>query len=417
MTVDINAALALPCGIVLKNRIAKAALTEGIADSRNRANSRLTNLYRRWAQGGSGLLITGNVQVDRRYLERPGNMAIDGNGGLDAMRAVAEAGSVGGTQIWMQINHPGRQTPIYLNPHPVGPSATALDFSGGDFNGIGFGDPRALTGEEVEDIIRRFAHVAATARECGFTGVQIHAAHGYLLSEFLTPRVNRRTDKWGGPLENRARLLLEIVRAARTAVGPKLAVSVKLNSSDFQKGGFTHDECLQVARWLDEAGIDLIELSGGNYEQLSMGGAENEVDVLPVKESTRSREAYFLSYAESVRLAVRNTPLMVTGGFRSRAAMDAALAEGAASVIGLGRPLCSAPDAPAKLLDRTRATCAEDDGKLSVGTTLGYYYMQLTRLADNAPLYTLTDSEQAQRDLGEHELGKAAALESRELVS
>jgi 2,4-dienoyl-CoA reductase-like NADH-dependent reductase (Old Yellow Enzyme family) len=415
MTIDIESKLTLPCGIILKNRLAKAALTEGIADAHNRANSRLTNLYARWAAGGCGLLLTGNVQVDRRYLERPGNMAVDGNGGLDALRAVAEAGSADNTQIWMQINHPGRQTPIYLNPRPVGPSATALDFGGGDFNGIGFGDPRALTGDEVEDIVRRFAHVSAAARETGFTGVQIHAAHGYLLSQFLTPRVNKRTDKWGGPLENRARLLLEIVRAARRAVGPNLAVSVKLNSSDFQKGGFSHEECLQVVQWLDEEGVDLLELSGGNYEQLSMGGAENETDVLPVKESTRQREAYFLAYAESIRQTVRNTPLMVTGGFRSRAAMDEALAEGAASVIGLGRPLCSAPDAANHLLDRSAASCAEPD--LSVATTLGYYYMQLTRLADNAKLYTHADCEQAQIDLGEHELAKASALQGRELVS
>ena len=414
MTIDIESALTLPCGIVLKNRLCKAALTEGIADEWNRANSRLANLYGRWAAGGCGLLLTGNVHIDRRYLERPGNMAVDGNGGQEGLRAVAEAGSANNTHIWMQINHPGRQTPSYVNPNPVGPSAIPLDL-GGDFNGIGFGNPRALTGDEVEDIIRRFAHVCATARETGFTGVQIHAAHGYLLSQFLTPLANQRTDKWGGSLENRARLLLEIVRGARKAIGPNLAVSVKLNSSDFQKGGFSHEECLQVVQWLDQEGVDLLELSGGNYEQPSMGGAASDTDVLPVKESTRLREANFMAYAESIRQTVKNTPLMVTGGFRSRAAMDEALAGGAASVIGLGRPLCSTPDAAQGLLDGSTPSCAEAD--LSVVTTLGYYYMQLTRLADNAPLYTHDDCEQAQIDLGEHERAKAEALEGRVLAS
>jgi 2,4-dienoyl-CoA reductase-like NADH-dependent reductase (Old Yellow Enzyme family) len=415
MAVDIESPLALPCGVVLKNRLCKAALTEGIADPLNRANPRLSNLYSRWGAGGSGLLITGNVQVDRRYLERPGNMAVDGNGGLDALADLARAGSAGGAQVWMQINHPGRQTPIYLNPHPVAPSAVPLAFD--DFNGIRFGAPRALTGAEVEDIVRRFAHVAAAARACGFTGVQVHAAHGYLLSEFLSPLANQRTDRWGGPLENRARLLLEVVRAVRAVVGPALAVSVKLNSSDFQKGGFSHEDCLRVVGWLDEAGVDLLELSGGNYEQPSMGGAESDTDVLPVKASTRAREAYFLAYAESVRRAVRNTPLMVTGGFRSRAAMDAALAEGAADVIGLGRPLCSDSDIPGALLDRSAAACDDSDGALKVGTSIGYYYMQITRLADDAALYAVADSEQAQRDLSEHELARAAGLVGRDLAA
>jgi len=416
MAIDINRSLALPCGIVLKNRIAKAALTEGLADSLNRATPRLANLYGLWPAGCAGLAITGNVQVDRRYLERPGNVAVDGNGGLEALRELARAGSAHGAHVWMQINHPGRQTPVYLNPRPVAPSAIALTFEDDGFNGIRFGPPRALSAEEVEDIARRFGHVAAVARETGFTGVQIHAAHGYLLSQFLSPRANQRTDAWGGTLENRARLLLEAVRAARRAVGPDLAVSVKLNSSDFQKGGFTHDECLQVVRWLDEAGIDLLELSGGNYEQPTMGGAEIDIDALPVKESTRAREAYFLAYAESVRRVVRRTPIMVTGGFRSRAAMDAALAEGAADVIGLGRPLCSDPGIPGRLLDRSATACDNADQKLRVGTTIGYYYMQLVRLADGAPLYAVAESEQAQRDLMQHELARAADLVGREVA-
>jgi 2,4-dienoyl-CoA reductase-like NADH-dependent reductase (Old Yellow Enzyme family) len=416
MAIDIERALVLPCGIVLKNRLAKAALTEGVADTLNRATPALAHLYGRWAAGGAGLLLTGNVQIDRRYLERPGNVAVDGNGGLDALAKVAEAGSADGTQIWMQINHPGRQTPIYLNPRPAAPSAAPLALGEAGFSGIRFGDPRALTGDEVEDIVRRFGHVAAVARQTGFTGVQIHAAHGYLLSQFLSPHANRRTDRWGGSLENRARLLLEAVRAARRAVGPNLGVSVKLNSSDFQKGGFTHEECLQVAHWLDEAGLDLLELSGGNYEQPSMTGVGLEVDPIPVKETTRRREAYFLAYAESVRRVMRRTRVMLTGGFRSRAAMDAALAEDAADVIGLGRPLCAEPDAPAKLLDRLVPRCGEAEEAPGAVPTMGYYYMQLVRLAHARPPYAPAEGMQAQDDLMEHELGKARDLVGRDVA-
>ncbi len=411
--VDIAEPLVLPCGITLKNRLVKAALTEGVADTLSRVDGRLINLYRRWAAGGSGLLITGNVQVDRRYLERPGNMVIDGNGGLDTMRALAEAGAENGTAMWMQINHPGRQTPIYLNPHPVAPSDVALDIA--DFAGIKFGAPRALAESEVEDIVSRFGHVAATAAECGFSGVQIHSAHGYLLSQFLSPKANRRTDRWGGPLENRARLLLEVVRAARRAVGPKGAVSVKLNSSDFQQGGFTHDECLQVVRWLDAEGIDLLEISGGNYEQPSMGGAAPSADALPVKESTRRREAYFMEYAESLQALGLTVPLMVTGGFRSRAAMDEALASGAANAIGLGRPLCSQPDFPNRLLDGSTPVFDGGEHRLNPASAIGYYYMNLARLADNRPLYAPEDSDAAHRDLLENEKAMAAALADRRL--
>ncbi|MFT3801922.1 MAG: NADH:flavin oxidoreductase/NADH oxidase family protein [Burkholderiaceae bacterium] len=350
--------LTLPCGAVLPNRLAKAALTEGLADALNRATPQHQALYQRWSRGGAGLVITGNVQVDRRFLERPGNVVIDRDGGLDgaqhaaaldALRAYARAGTVGGNHLWMQINHPGRQTPIDVHPSPLAPSAVPLPMPG-------FGEPRALTDEQIVDIIDRFAYVASVAQQTGFTGVQIHAAHGYLLSQFLSPLANRRDDRWGGPLENRARLLLSIVREVRERVGPAFPISVKLNSADFQKGGFDDDESRRVVGWLEQAGVDLLEVSGGNYEQPQFivagrgrgGGADPMLET--VRESTRLREAYFLDYAVAMRAATR-MPLMVTGGFRSADAMRRALADGALDVVGLGRPLITAPAGCAGLLD------------------------------------------------------------------
>ena len=395
--------LTLPCGAVLPNRIAKAAMTEGLADADLRATARLASLYRRWSEGGAGLLITGNVMVDRRVPERPGNVAIDRHwpSCVDAdararLRVWAQAGTVAGNHLWMQLSHAGRQSPRYATRDPVGPSAVGLDLLGA------YGRPRALTVSEIRALPARFAEAAAIARECGFTGVQIHAAHGYLLSAFLSPSTNRREDDYGGSLANRARLLIETLRATRAAVGTDFPIAVKLNSDDFRTGGFSAEDSLAVVRMLGAEGIDLLELSGGTYEQPRLlGHAGKPESVAPVRESTRRREAYFLAYAEVAR-PVASMPLMLTGGFRSRAAMDEALADGALDVIGLARPLVTEPDLARRLLDG-RAAGADpvehrlvlrDRGWLSptsrwlparVINVMGaqaWYYHQIFRLAD-----------------------------------
>jgi 2,4-dienoyl-CoA reductase-like NADH-dependent reductase (Old Yellow Enzyme family) len=366
MPPTLNSPLDLPCGATLANRLCKAALTEGLADSMNRATQELERLYRAWSLGGAGLAITGNVQVDRTHLERPGNVVVDGNGGHERLRACAAAGRTAGNHLWMQINHPGRQTVKEMNPRPLAPSAVALDILGD-----AFGPPREATEAEILDIVRRFAHVARVARETGFSGVQVHAAHGYLISQFLSPIANRRADPWGGPLENRARFLLEIVRAVRRAVGPDFPVSVKLNSADFQKGGFTLEEAMRVARWLQEASVDLLELSGGNYEQMVMVGAGEGEASLPARESTRRREAYFLDFAALIKPQVA-MPVMVTGGFRTRGGMAAALASGATDVIGLGRPMCTHVDLPRGLLsgELDSVPAWESELRLPLGATV-----------------------------------------------
>jgi 2,4-dienoyl-CoA reductase-like NADH-dependent reductase (Old Yellow Enzyme family) len=400
MTVEIQSPIELPCGQILKNRLCKAAMTEGLADAHNRATERHVTLYRRWAQGGAGLLITGNVQVDRRYLERAGNIVIEGEQSpaqLAGLEAMAAAGRENGVRLWMQISHAGRQTPRRIATQPVGPSNIAVDLPGRQF-----GQPRALIGDEIQDVIARFGHAARVAQRTGFDGVQVHGAHGYLLSEFLSPRVNVRTDVWGGPLENRARLLLECVRAARAATGPDFAVSVKLNSADFQKGGFSFEECLQVIEMLNDEGLDLLEISGGNYEQprlLSIDGLEPVFEE-KVRESTRAREAYFFDYAVAAR-KVAKMPLMVTGGFRTRVGMDDALASGGVDMIGLGRPLCLDADFPARVLSGEIDAAPDHERGLRLGrgslgphspialvklvngfAKVGWYYEQIYRLAD-----------------------------------
>lgn len=334
----LNQPLTLPCGVVLRNRIAKAAMTEGLADPDDRASERLVALYRRWSEGGAGLLLTGNVMVDRRYLERPGNVVIDANGGHDALRAWSAAGTCGENQLWMQINHPGRQCTRMSSNHPVSPSSEKMQ----GMMGL-IAPPRALEVDEIHDIIRRFADVAQTAKACGFTGVEIHSAHGYLSSQFLSPRANRRTDEWGGSLENRARFLLETYRAVRAAVGPGFPISVKLNSADFQKGGFTKEESSRVAGWLAELGLDLLEISGGTYEQMALFGHDDPAGERKAA-STRKREAYFLEYARDMRASIGDMPLMVTGGFRTPGLMREVVASGEVDVIGIARPFCVEPE-------------------------------------------------------------------------
>ena len=349
---EITDKLDLPCGVQIKNRICKGAMTEGLADEQNRATSKHVNLYNRWSDGGAGILLTGNVQVDHRYLERPGNVVIEGqqtNEQLSRLTAYAEAGTKNNTHLWMQISHAGRQTPASVAETPVAPSEVQLQMPGAQF-----GKPRSLSDEEILDIIQKFAHTASVARETGFTGVQIHGAHGYLISEFLSPDINKREDNWGGSLAKRSKFLLEIVRSVRKSVGDDFPVSLKLNSADFQKGGFTHEDAIQVASWLNEEGLDLLEISGGTYEQphlvgIDMGLNPERAEVR--RESTIAREAYFLDYANDIRNVFKG-PLMVTGGFRSVQGMNDALNQNACDVIGIARPFCIDPQIANKLLSK-----------------------------------------------------------------
>ncbi len=339
--------LRLACGQTFRNRLAKSAMTEGLADPRGCPTEGHVRLYGKWSAGGCGLLITGNVMVDPGHLERPGNVILASRPDADLLarlRAWARAGTAGGTQLWMQLSHAGRQTPKRVNPRPKAPSPVPLALPGAQF-----AMPEALTGREIEELVDRFAFAAEVAQETGFTGVQVHAAHGYLLSEFLSPRTNQRTDQWGGSLENRAKLLRRVVRAVRARCGTAFPVSVKLNSADFQRGGFAEEDALVVASWLAQDGVALLEISGGTYERPRMMGTSAQG--APRRgESTRAREADFLDFAARLR-AHTTVPLMVTGGFRTAAAMSNAIEIDGIDVIGLARPLVHDPLAARALLE------------------------------------------------------------------
>jgi 2,4-dienoyl-CoA reductase-like NADH-dependent reductase (Old Yellow Enzyme family) len=344
----INQKITLPCGAILKNRIAKSAMSEALGNQYFESDNRLENVYKRWADGGAGLLITGNVMIDSRHLGELHNIVIqEGRTGLEALKKWAQAGSNNQTHVWMQLNHPGKQTPKFLTPKPVAPSAISLKPPLDKL----FNPPLELSFEEIQDIIKRFIFAGKIAKLAGFSGVQIHGAHGYLVSQFLSPLHNQRTDSYGGSLENRMRFVIEIYQGLRKELGLQFPISIKINSSDFQKGGFSHDESIEVAKRLSDCGMDLIEISGGTYEAPEMMGINKTK-----KESSIIREAYFLKYCHEVKKAV-TCPLMLTGGFRSLNAMEEALSENSCDVIGLARSLAVYPDFPNDLMLGKKIKC------------------------------------------------------------
>ena len=352
-------------------------MTERIADSSNAPNRRHEVLYDKWADTGAGLLITGNVMIDRIHLESAGNVCVDEHTPMPALKSWARAATKHGNQCWVQISHAGRQTNRFGARHPLAPSPVQLKKLGL------FGVPRAMTDSDIAEVIKGFTRAAVIAKEAGFTGVQIHAAHGYLLSQFLSPLTNVRTDRWGGSNENRSRLLMEIVRHVREAVGNHFPLSVKLNSADFMNGGLTEQESIDVVQRLDRIGIDLLEISGGTYEKTPFL-------LLNSDEGIQRREAFFIDFAGKVR-EVSSVPLMVTGGFRSLAFCEDVLRKGEVDFIGMARPFISHIDEIADFLSghinefeqptvRTGIAAFEDSAEA------GFYARELIRIADNEPM-------------------------------
>ncbi|RVT34447.1 NADH:flavin oxidoreductase/NADH oxidase family protein [Acinetobacter indicus] len=324
-----------------KNRIIKGAMSEALANTAGQPNQLHLGLYEAWAKGGLGCAITGNVMVDIRAKNEPGVVAIESERDLAKLQQWAQIGKQYGMVQLVQLSHPGRQCPKGLNKETVAPSAVPFSPA----LATTFGTPRELREDEILDIIQRFARAAQICEQAGFEGVQLHGAHGYLISQFLSPLTNKRQDRWGGSIDNRMRFLLEIYQAVRAATSEDFIISVKLNSADFQRGGISEEDVIQVFKAIDAAGIDLIEVSGGTYEAPAMAGVKAEKR----KASTLAREAYFLEFAERIRQEVR-CHLMVTGGFRTIQGMNTALASGACDFIGIARPFAVEPDLAHRLL-------------------------------------------------------------------
>ena len=317
--------LELPCGVVLKNRIAKSAMSDSLGDGCGNPTDVQLRLYERWAEGGLGVSIIGEVQGNPSVAEKPGNLVLHEGSDLSGFKALAQKGAIDGAQLWLQLGHAGAMAYPPIS-NPKGPSEI-------DIPGLSCA---ALTRDEILSLPAEFARTASLAKQLGFGGVQVHAAHGFLLSQFLSPLFNKRDDEYGGSIEARMRLLLDVVDEVRNAVGPGFPVAIKLNATDQLEGGFHETDALKVIAALDRTSIDLIDISGGTY----FPGAKSASD-------SSGGGPYFLEFSEQAR-PLTTKPLMVTGGFKSLQQAANAVTHSGVEMVGLARALAVDPDLPSK---------------------------------------------------------------------
>ncbi|MFK7918419.1 MAG: oxidoreductase [Ilumatobacter sp.] len=352
--------LELPCGLVLKNRLIKSAMSDSLGNGAGQPTQEQIELYRRWAAGGTALSLIGEVQIDHRCPEKPGNLVLGPQSDDSLLRQLADAGSEHGARIWPQLGHAGALAHAPISD-PAGPSALDLD-------GLRC---RAMSVAEIEALPDAYARAAQHAAAVGFSGVQIHAGHGFLLSQFLSPLFNQRLDQYGGSIEARSRLLVDVVRAIRAAVAPSFAVGMKINSADQLDGGLDEGAALTAIEILGAQGLDLFDISGGTY----FPGA-------PASSDRRSSGPYFLEFAQRARAAT-GVPVMVTGGFKQGVEVESALRSGAADAVGLARAMVVDPDAPSRWL-----RSPHDDPAFPtftappVGGVTAWYTMRLTAIGE-----------------------------------
>jgi len=371
----------LPSGLVLKNRIAKAAMEENLAQEDQTPSQALKNVYSAWAKGGTGLIITGNVMVDHLAMTGPGGLVLEQSTDITAFAELARLSKQNNCKVVMQINHPGRQVFKKMGGKALSASSVALNM--GKHSHL-FGVPKAMTQTDIDDVITRFTQTALQAEKAGFNGVQIHAAHGYLLAQFLSPLTNKRNDKWGGSLQNRARLLLEITRSIKAACSPTLSVSVKLNSADFQRGGFEPSDAQVVVDLLNELNVDFVELSGGSYEAPAMQGKTGD-------ERTLAREAYFLEFAKAISHR-SSIPIMTTGGI-SRLSIANNVIESGVALVGIATALAYQPNLPNKWQNEplqlaVLPNVTWQDKALAGLATMALVKRQIRRLGQGKPVKT-----------------------------
>ena len=361
--------ITLPNGTTIKNRFFKSAMSEGMGTREFQTKKNIATLYKRWAEGGTGLIITGNIMVDPKRTAEPGNIVFDKNSNMEILKEWAKQGQQHGAKVMVQLNHPGKQAPKTVSKQTVAPSAVPL---GNGLNKL-FSTPRALTTSEVEELVQKFVTSAKVAKEAGFSGVQIHAAHGYLISQFLSPHDNRRTDKYGGSLENRMRFLKEIYLGMREELGKDFTIGIKINSTDFKEDGLTEEDSLKTIIELANLGLDFVEISGGTYERPAMMGAT----------SKSTNQVFFAEYSKKLKQKIE-IPVVVTGGIRSINAMNTLLNDNTTDFIGIARPLTIDPNIPNKIkqgtytiVETTRVSTGVKKLDKIFGSLLGIVYYQV----------------------------------------
>jgi 2,4-dienoyl-CoA reductase-like NADH-dependent reductase (Old Yellow Enzyme family) len=330
-------------GRTAPNRFLKAPMTERLChwnkdgepiSARGYPGSEYKLLYQRWGEGKIGIIVSGNTMVAYDAVEAFGNPIIvdDHDGRIAAYAEVVKVAKANGSLFIAQLSHPGRQGGKALNPHPVSASDVQLKIK---WAGNEFAKPRPLSIEEIGEMVRKWGETAYLCHKAGFDGVQVHCAHGYLLAQFISLTTNQRTDRYGGNLENRSRIVFEIIEEIRRRVpDPSFIICVKINSVEFQDKGSKPEDCKELCVMLEKARVDFVDLSGGTFEGRAF---EHK------KESTKKREAYFIEFAEMIKPVLKKTKVYVTGGFRTASGMTAAIKGGACDGIGIGRPLSAEP--------------------------------------------------------------------------
>jgi 2,4-dienoyl-CoA reductase-like NADH-dependent reductase (Old Yellow Enzyme family) len=365
--------LDLPCGLTLPNRLVKCPMQETLAQGPyfDPPIDTFKNLYTKWATSSYGLLITGQVQVDRRFLSIAGDVCTHERSlepdVLNKWKQWAKIAQQDGTPCIVQLAHPGRMSPAGAGIRPrdmaaLCPSSVPVVLGDSWLDKVAqdnlLGTPKAMTLQDIDEVVAMFVHAAIVARDAGFAGSQIHGAHGFLLSQFLSPHTNRRTDDYGGTAEKRLKLLQRMVIEIREVCPRPYCLSVKLNSADYMDHGIglEQDEGLEQVRWLVECGmVDFVEISGGNAETKTSGlhtsFGKKTMDKAPTRsESTRIREGFFTEFAEKVQGLNSPIPIQLSGGFRSRTGMADAIDSGICELVGLGRAAVLEPELPRKLL-------------------------------------------------------------------
>lgn len=357
----IQSTLELPCGAVIKNRIAKSPMSDSLSDGGGNPTDEQIRLYERWAEGGVGLSLIGEVQGDPRFPEKPGNLVLCEQSDDKLLQLLSNRATINGAHIWPQIGHAGALShlPVSL---PKGPSAL-------DIEGLKCAE---MSIEEITELPAMYARTALHAKATGFNGVHIHAGHGFLLSQFLSPLFNRRNDDYGGSIAARCRIVLEIINEVRRAVGATFPVGIRINSTDQLEGGLTEADAFEVVRLLDQTSIDLIDISGGTYFPGAKASSEGT-----------SSGPYFFEFAKHAK-QITTVPLMVTGGFKKRTEVVGALASGAVDMVGVGRAFILNPKLVEDWLkDEARDPVFPKFESTIPGGITAWYTMRLTALAED----------------------------------
>ncbi|TGO66523.1 hypothetical protein BOTNAR_0059g00050 [Botryotinia narcissicola] len=336
-------------GKVARNRFLKGAMSErqsswDLKDFKSRGipSTNLVNVYKRWGEGEYGQILTGNIMIEYDHLEAMGNPIIPLEAPFEGERferfsAMAKAGKAHGSLMVAQVSHPGRQVENRIQRNPISASDVQLE---GNPMRMSFNKPRPATQDDINSIVDKFAHAAEYLEKAGFDGIQLHGAHGYLLAQFLSKTTNKRTDKYGGSLENRFRIIQEIADEIHKRVKPDFIVGIKMNSVEFQEDGFTPEDAKAACQALEGARFDYVELSGGTYQETAF---------VHKRESTKKRENFFIEFAEEIVKPLTKTKTYVTGGFKTVGGMVSAL--DTVDGVGIARPAAQEPRLPKDILE------------------------------------------------------------------